>query len=292
MSGTAIKPVVVGVDGSPSSDLATAWAADEATRRRVPLRVVHAFIWPLMHLHLGPGPDAPAHAGLRAEAVRILDDAKSLARSRHPELDVQTVLVTGMIVPVLLGESRNAQIVVLGSRGLGGFTGLLVGSVAVQMCAHASCPVIVTLATGTLNVAGSVVVGVDGSGLSMRAVAFAFEQADARGVPLIAVHAWTRAVSRKPGDMLPVVHDVDAVQEEERRVLAESLAGWSDKYPDVAVEQRLVHGHAAETLLAESGQAQLLVVGSRGRGGFRGLLLGSVSQAVLHHATSTVAVIR
>jgi len=180
-------------------------------------------------------------------------------------------------------------VAVVGDRGLGGFTGLLVGSVAVELAAHAHCPVLV--ARGTVDPALPVLVGVDGSPANQPAIGYAFEQAALRRVPLVALHAWAHPVASGSGDMLPLVYDLDEVQAAEERVLSEALAGWSEKYPDVTVERVVRHGSVRSTLIEASGRAQLVVVGARGRGGFAGLLLGSVSQAVLHHAACPVAVV-
>jgi nucleotide-binding universal stress UspA family protein len=136
------------------------------------------------------------------------------------------------------------------------------------------------------------VLGVDGSPNNNAAIGFAFEEAALRGVPLTALHAWSHPVSTGPGDMLPVVYDVGEVESEEARLLSEALAGWGDKFPDVVVDRKLVHGGARKALIDAAHEAQLLVVGGRGRGGFTGLLLGSVSQAALHHAVCPVAIIR
>jgi nucleotide-binding universal stress UspA family protein len=136
-----------------------------------------------------------------------------------------------------------------------------------------------------------VLLGVDGSPANDPAVGFAFEEAALRGVPLLALHAWSHPVSTGPGDMQPLVYDDVEVSAEENRVLAEALAGWHDKYPDVTIHRELVHEGARTALIEATGRAQLAVVGTRGRGGFAGLLLGSVSQAVLHHAACPVAVV-
>ena len=171
--------------------------------------------------------------------------------------------------------------IVVGSRGLGGFSGLLLGSVGVQLAAHAGCPVVVVRRDGRADgpEAGRVVVGVDGSHDADRAMRFAFEQASFRGVGLTAVHTYIWPDSTGPGDMLPLVYDEDDLRDDERRLLAESVAGWTDKFPDVDVRRSVVRGTAAGVLTHLSHGAELLVVGSRGRGGFTGLLLGSVSQA-------------
>jgi nucleotide-binding universal stress UspA family protein len=204
---------------------------------------------------------------------------------------VDRVDVVGFAVPVLQAESTRAELVVLGDRGLGGFTGLLIGSVATGLSAHASCPVVVVRGPepdGAVPRQEPVVVGIDGSPLSEAAVAFAFEAAARRRVPLVAVHAW-RDLLVDP-TLAPLV-DWDAAEVDEREVLAERLAGWGGTYSDVAVRRLVVRDRPARALVDESRRAQLVVVGSRGRGGFTGLLLGSVSQALVHHAHCPVAVV-
>jgi nucleotide-binding universal stress UspA family protein len=199
-------------------------------------------------------------------------------------------VVEGGAAKVLIGESGHAALLVVGNRGAGGFAGLVLGSVAVQVAAHATCPVLVV--RGAARAGDPVVVGVDGSPTSTDAIRFAADEAAWRQVPLLAVHSWTAPVSTGPGDMLPLVYDVKRVEAEEQRVLAESVAGLAGTHPDVRLEQRLVPGGAAGVLTELSGQAQLMVVGSRGHGGFTGLLLGSVSRALIYHADCPVAVVR
>ena len=281
--------IVVGVDGSASSLAAVDLAAAEARLRDAPLRVVHAFLWPYFGVPLGPSPFGPAEGGLQHEAERTLGQAVERARQAAPDVEVDGEIVTGGGAAVLVAESRDAAMVVVGDRGLGGFSGLLVGSVAVQLVAHAECPVLV--ARGQPHPAGPVVLGVDGSAEASAAVAHAFDEAWLRGVPLVAVHAWLDPVVQAPGDVIPVVFDVDQVAGEEARVLAEALAGCREQYPDVVVRQDLARGPTRAALIDRSVEAQLLVVGTRGRGGIRGLLLGSVSQAVMHHAACPVLVV-
>ncbi len=283
-------PVVVGVDGSSAALGAVRLAAREAAQRHLPLRVVHAFIWPLLRVPLGPSPIGPPEGGLRHEADRIVEEAIRVARARGRAVAVSGEVCTGAAAGVLVEESRNASMMVLGSRGLGGFTGLLVGSVAVQVAAHAACPVLVV--RGAAPAHGPVVVGVDGSPTSDLAIDFAVAEAALRGTDLVAIHAWTHPEATGPGDIQPLVYDVDEVTNEEARVLAEAIAGRRDRYPDLKVELRVLRGHAADALVTASADAQLVVVGARGRGGLAGLLLGSVSQALLHHARCPVAVVR
>jgi nucleotide-binding universal stress UspA family protein len=285
-------PIVVGVDGSEVSLDAVEWAAAEAVAQHRRLRVVHAFIWPLLRVPVGPSKYGPPDAGLRAQAQRILDEALLRARQSAPGIDVSGAMPVGAPVPVLLSEIEQAPLVVLGSRGLGGFSGLLIGSTGVQVAAHASCPVIVvrpvSAAPPNSLTADQVVVGVDGSSLSVEALEFGFAEAVRLGVGVVAVHV---AASHVPGvgsvDVLTGEHAL-----EQARLLAESLAGWQEKYPDMPIRRVLLCGHAGRALIEASQGARLLVVGSRGLGGFRGLLLGSVSHAVLHHAHCPVAVVR
>ncbi|MGS2616805.1 universal stress protein [Micromonospora sp. LZ34] len=283
-------PVVVGVDGSAAALDAVRVASREAAYRHRPLRVVHAFIWPLTGAPLTPGPGAPAGAGLRNQAERYVAEAVAEASRVSPEVPVTGEVVDGAPTPVLLDESREAALVVLGHRGLGGLAGLLIGSVTVQVSARAQCPVLVV--RGEPRADGPVVVGVDGSELSTEAVGFAFDEAARRDAPLVTVHAWLHPTSVGPGDMLPLVYDRDALAGAEERVLAESVAGWSERYPEVPVRQRLVGGSPARVLVEESRTAQLVVVGAHGRGALGGLLLGSVSHAVLHHSHAPLAIVR
>ncbi|MGA3488973.1 universal stress protein [Micromonosporaceae bacterium DT55] len=283
-------PVVVGVDGSACSLEAVRLAAREATVRRRPLRVVHAFIWPMMRTPLGPSSAGPPEGGLRNQAERVVAEAVEEARKVAGDIEVTGAVVDGAPTPVMLQEAHEAGLIVLGNRGLGGFAGLLLGSTSAQVAAHATCPVLVV--RGELRTEGPIVVGVDGSELSNLAIGFAMAEADHRDAEVIAVHAWLNPTPVGPGDMLPLVYDVDALRAEEERVLAEAMAGWRERYPDVRVTQQLARAAAPRALIEASKQAQLLVVGARGRGGLTGMLLGSVSNTVLHKAHCPVAILR
>ncbi|MER7457716.1 universal stress protein [Micromonospora sp. NPDC126480] len=282
--------VVVGVDGSEPAQRAIRLAAVEAARRNRALRVVHGFIWPLLHVPLDAPAGAPPGAGLRHQAEQLVADAVAEAEATVPGLRVSGEIIDGEAAAVLLGESPTAVLIVLGDRGLGGFAALVVGSVAVQVATHADCPVLV--ARGSDRADGPVVVGVDGSPVSRLAVEFAAEEAALRGAELVAVHAYRHPTSGGPGDMQPLVYDENELRDEERRVLAESLAGIAERWPDLTVRQTTRRGKAGRLLTEASAEAQLLVVGGHGRGGLAGLLLGSVSHDVLHHADCPVAVVR
>jgi nucleotide-binding universal stress UspA family protein len=281
-------PVVVGVDGSESALAAVRWAADEARRRRLPLRIVHAHEIPVGY----PRGFVDAHAlseALAAQAKEWLDQARRTAEEAVPGLAVEVVEVTAGAVTTLLAESTHAGLLVLGTRGLGGFSGLLIGSTAVELAAHARCPVVVVRGTGVAN--GPVVVGVVGTPVAEEAIEFAFAAAQARGTDLVAVHTWTDLVLEAAFSGGAAALDFAPLAREAEEALDERLAGWPEAYPDVTVRREVSRERAAHALLRHAEGAQLVVVGSRGRGGFSGLLLGSTSQQLLHHAPCPVAVV-
>ncbi|MER0484663.1 universal stress protein [Streptomyces sp. Edi2] len=286
--------VVVGVDGSASSFAAVEAAAREARWRGAGLRLVHAFIWPAMHVSLGPSPLGPPEGGLRNMAERLLAEAEERARTVAPEVDVSRALLTGEPLTVLEAQSRAAELVVVGSHGMGGFVGLMVGSTAVHLAAHGRCPVLVVREQGEST--GPIVVGVDGSSAAAGAVDFAFAEAALRGADIVALHAWTTWNTPMPpppqDEAMPYANEPGALAAGEERLLSEALASHQETHPGVNVRREVVKGGTREALIEASRTAQLLVVGARGRGGFAGLLLGSVSQAMLHHAHCPVAVVR
>ncbi|MCZ4508200.1 MULTISPECIES: universal stress protein [Streptomyces] len=286
-------PVVVGVDGSASSLAAVEVAAHEADLRGVGLRVVHAFGWPAAHVPPGGPPWNPAGAGLRELLDGTMAKAERRAQKVAPMVEVSREVVLGEPLMVLEIESRSASLLVAGSRGLGRFSGLLLGSTAVHLAAHGRCPVMVV--RGRTDPKGPVLLAVDGSPAAEPAIEFAFAEASMRGADLLALHAWNTRTERAydgPGDPPFVTYDEDRLRDEEERLLAEALSGRRSKYPDVAVHRSLVRARTRPALVEASAGAQLVVVGARGRGGFAGMLLGSVSQAVLHHAHCPVTVVR
>ncbi|MFC4149697.1 universal stress protein [Micromonospora mangrovi] len=289
MNSASSAAVVVGVDGSEPARRAVRLAAAEAARRNRPLRVVHGFIWPLLRVPVDGVAGGPAGGGLRHQAQELVAAAVAEAEAVAPELRVTGEIIDGEAAAVLLGETPTATMIVLGDRGLGGFGALVLGSVAIQVAAYADCPVLV--ARGAPRSAGPVVVGVDGSALSRAAVEFAAEEAALRGAPLHAVHAYTHPASGGPGDMQPLVYEENQLRGEEDRIVAESLTGLADRYPQVPVTRETRHGRPVSVLTEASRGAQLVVVGNQGRRELSGLLLGSVSQGVLHHADCPVAVV-
>jgi nucleotide-binding universal stress UspA family protein len=286
-----LKPIMVAVDGSDSALRATRWAAAEAARRGRRLLVVHAYEWPLPAY--GPVFVDPTglHDAVRTNAASIVRDAAAAARETSPDLTVETETQHGTASMVLREASQRAALLVLGSRGRGGFAGMLTGSVAVTLAAHGHCPVAV-IRGDEPDPHSPVVVGVDGSAVSDLAIGIAFDEAASRGCGLLAVHAWADQIF-PPGldDPHPDV-DWEAPIERAHEILAERLAGWREKYPEVRLFHTVNRDRPTQLLIEETKAAQLLVVGSRGRGGFTGLTLGSVSQAMIHHAHCPVLIAR
>jgi nucleotide-binding universal stress UspA family protein len=281
--------VVVGVDGSVRAVEAVRWGAAEAARRGVPVRLVAA-VHGAADRVLRPELVQRYEDILAAHARDALVDAAAVAVRDAPGVEVESELVTGGAVAVLREAAERALLVVIGDRGLSKVEGLLAGSVSVALAAHADCPVVVVRgpeASGPDE--RPVLVGVDGSPAGEAALAFAYEAASFRHVGLVAVHTWWDLVA---DPVLAPLLDWEAIEDDERLLLAERLAGWAEKYPDVAVERVVTRGRPAGALLGQAARAQLVVVGSRGRGEFAGLVLGSVSNTLLHRSPCPVAVVR
>ncbi|MCF0096367.1 universal stress protein [Micromonospora sp. MH99] len=283
------RPVVVGVDGSPSSLVAAEHGARAALLRSRPLLLVHGYLHPLGYgVPLNPydlGVPAPTE-----ESRKMLEKTAADLVDSWPGLDVEARQVAGGPGATMVEESRRADLVVVGSRGLGGFTGLLLGSVGAQVAAHAHCPVLVIRPDEQpIDAAAPVLVGVDGSESSRLAVGYGATEAALRDVPLVLVH-----VSPLDGGR-PLPDEVDeaqaAYQAEAVRLLAEASAAVRAEHPDLVVREHPIRAAgAAQGLIEASDTASLLVVGTRGRHGFTGLLLGSVSQAAIQHARCPVLV--
>lgn len=282
-SGTD-RPIVVGVDGSALADAAVLWAGAEAARRGTSLHVVHAFV----HLHAVGGYVAVLDTADPLEiGGEVCERAARAAREAFPALTVTTEVRVGRAAPELIKASRDAAMVVLGARGHGRVTGLLVGSVSQQVAMYARCPVVVVRGTGDR---GPVVVGVDGSPAAADALRFAVEYAAATGVPVRAVRAEyvELPMGAPPGAWYADLVDRSSQATEAARRAVEDVAA---DHPGVDIELEVVRRHPEAALVEEAADAGLLVVASRGLGGFTGLMLGSVSQGVLSRAQVTVAVV-
>ncbi|MFJ9863854.1 universal stress protein [Streptomyces sp. NPDC101165] len=274
-------PIVVGVDGSGRSLRALVWAAHEATLRHCPLRIIH--VLPPAHSYATTEEGRVQEArnwdqGVVAEAIAIVQEA-------HPSLEVTSDLPSGNPAAVLLAEAEHAHTVVLGAKGTGGFGSLLLGSVALQVVGHASSPVVIVnhITTGH----DRIVVGADGSAHSRAALSYAFDQASLRGAEVQAVHAWSH-----PEPHAYVSAAQDAMAKEHLQALEEWLAPLREEHPGVEVVEQVPDESPVIALARASDRADLLVVGSRGLGGFHGLALGSVGHHLLQFSQCPLAVIR
>jgi nucleotide-binding universal stress UspA family protein len=289
------RAIVVGVDGSAGSDHAIRWATNLAAQRTLGLHVVHGLRDTTPRYGAGIAVTGMDFDAVREDGERILLDAVELARGTDENVPITTDMPTAPPTPLLTELSRTAPMIVIGHTGAGGFTDMLLGSTAAAVVSHAHCPVLVIRGRfdppGTPD-DGPVVVGVDGSPVSEQAVGVAFEEASARGCPLVAVHAWSDGASESWYRTNRYLAEWDSIKDGEALVLAERLAGWQEKHPDVEVRRELVRDRPRHALMAWSATARLVVVGSRGRGGFLGMLLGSTSQALVQHARCPVLVVR
>ncbi|MGO4201917.1 universal stress protein [Rhodococcus sp. TAF43] len=288
------SPIVVGVDGSATSYAAVSWAAREAWYHRRRLHIVTALGAPTPY---GDGIRLPpSYFTDRDRAVHAhLTEATAIARTALTDPDateVTTEVLEGSARPVLIEVSKSARMMVLGSRGLTRLTAVLAGSVTTALATHAHCPVVVIRGqAGQTSGTGAVVVGIDGSENSRSALVVAFEEAALRGTDIVAIHTWSPfALSTAFDDQLDLPWD--QVEVAERAVLSESLAGSQERYPETAVSPMVVRGQAADELREQSADMELLVVGSHGRGGFAGMLLGSTSTTLLHTATCPLMIVR
>ena len=284
--------LVAGVDGSEAARDAARWAAAEADRRHCELRLVHGYALPATVGYADYASYREELAPiLHQEGERVVGRLAVELRDTHPHLSVTTRVVQQDPVLALRSESGHALLTVVGSDHAGRFNSVLLGSVALAIASTNPAPVAVIHAGQMQRDVGPVVVGVDGTHTSDAAIAFAFQEASVRSADLVAVLAWND-LSVPVSHRMKEVMDPARIEQEERALLAERTAGWADKFPDVRVVRTLVEGRAVNALLAHSGDAQLLVVGSHGRGGFTGMLLGSTSHSLIIHSTCPVVVVR
>lgn len=294
-----VRPaIIVGIDGSTSALAAARWAAREAALRHLPLRLVHVASAPDIRHPTTAASQEAYLAALGRHGRHWLREATMAVRSVAPDVDVSDHVRPGGAAEELIAESATARMVVLGSRGLGGFEGLRVGSVALALAEHGQCPLVVvrgSLAADPAPAKGPVLVGVDGSPASEAAVRFAFDTATTWGTSLVALHTWTDVSFDGAWTTVPLAVDRNLVAERERQLLDERMAGWQEKYPDVPVRRIVAHNRPVRALLeqAETDDAQLVVVGSRGLGSpFTAMGMGSTSAALLHYGQCPLAVVR
>jgi nucleotide-binding universal stress UspA family protein len=291
---TAIKHLgmVVGVDGSPASNAATCWAARDAALRNIPLTVVSVVTTPTAIYPPVPYPDSlgvwleDKGRKAAARAVKIAEDAMPTDR----KVAIKSEIVFATPAEALVKMSDEAEMIVVGSSGKGMLVRGFLGSVSSSVVRHANCPVAVIRDEDPLMPDpqhAPVLVGIDGSPASELATEIAFDEASRRGVDLIALHAW----SDMPILELPGL-EFSALLSEEERSLSESLAGWRERYPDVTVHLVIACDQPARELIEKSESAQLVVVGSHGRGGLSRMMLGSVSNTVVHAVRMPVIVAR
>ncbi|MGW2458645.1 universal stress protein [Streptomyces argyrophyllae] len=283
------RPITAGVDGTAESLAALDWAAREAVRRELPLRVVHAW----RYAEALAAADRDTQRGWVSAGV---EEAVRTVSARHPGLTVTTDVVEGVAAHALAGAAAGAEMLVLGSRGHGPVVGFLLGSVGQQVIAEATRPVVLVRAGDepAAEAAGrDVVVGQHGGPEdSEAALRFAFETAASRGAAVRAVRAWTLppVFAYSPGS-LKLLDDAGGLEPYEKQALAEALRPWRERFPEVPVAEHVEMGSAGQVLLSMTGRAQLMVVGRRARRTAVGARIGSVAHGVLHHADCPVAVV-
>ncbi|AOW94616.1 universal stress protein [Rhodococcus sp. WMMA185] len=292
---TARRPILVGTDGSPSSVQAVAWAAYEAALRSCPLSVITTNFVP-GNYGVPIGMPASFFEDEERDAKNRLEAAAQLAAESAPghTLDIQTTLCTGTPAGELLERSKSASMVVVGANRRGIIERGFLGSVSAAVGTHAQCPVAIIRAnpeTEITRTEGPVVVGVDGSAHSEAAISMAFEEAALRRCELVAVHAWSD-VKLPRGSDSDGESKVQQVVTQETAVLSASLAGRAESFPDVKVRTKVVRDDPVQNLREQADSARLLVVGSRGRGGFASMLLGSTSRALMHSVRCPLLIVR
>ncbi|QPK79051.1 universal stress protein [Corynebacterium lizhenjunii] len=288
--------VVVAVDGSEASNNAVRWAANTAAKRGIPLRIASSYTVPQFLYAEGMVPPKELFDDLQAETLEKIEAARALAHEVAPEIKIGHTIAEGSPIDMLLEMSNDVTMLVMGSRGMGGLSGMVMGSVSASVVSHAACPVVVVREDNqvTENTKyGPVVVGVDGSEVSQKATAYAFAEADARGAELLAVHTWMdMQVQASLAGLSAAQAEWAEVEKEQAQLLDERLAQFQEQYPNVPVKKLIARDRPVRALADAAEGAQLLVVGSHGRGGFKGMLLGSTSRALLQSAPCPMMVVR
>ncbi|HJG43212.1 universal stress protein [Corynebacterium phoceense] len=288
--------VVVAVDGSEASQNAVRWAANTAMKRGIPLRIASSYTVPQFLYAEGMVPPKELFDDLQAETLEKIEAARAVAHEVAPDIKIGHTIAEGSPIDMLLEMSHDVTMVVMGSRGMGGLSGMVMGSVSASVVSHASCPVVVVREDNQVTEStkyGPVVVGVDGSEVSQKATHYAFAEAAARGAELIAVHTWMdMQVQASLAGLSAAQTEWAEVEKEQGALLTERLAEFQAEYPDVPVKKVIARDRPVRALADAAAGAQLLVVGSHGRGGFKGMLLGSTSRALLQNAPCPMMVVR
>jgi len=288
---TTTPVVAVGVDGSESALAALDWAVEYARSHAASLRLVTGLEIPTPGFVPYPLPDL--HEAAEKDARQLLDAALAHVHAAAPELDVAGSVAGQPPVPALLEASRRSALLVVGCRGLTPFADLLLGSVSAAVTAHAPGPVVVVRGGGAARTDAPVVVGVHGGEHEDATLEAAFEEADRRGASLLAVHAWSDVtLESAAGTVVGLWPTWDRLRAEAGHRLTAALEPWRARYPAVQVGTLVVCDRPAAALVERAATAQLLVVGSHGRGGFAGMRLGSVARRLVHHADCPVLVVR
>ena len=288
--------VVVAVDGSDASKQAVRWAANTANKRGIPLRLASSYTMPQFLYAEGMVPPQELFDDLQAECLEKINEARDIAHEVAPDIKIGHTIAEGSPIDMLLEMSVDVTMIVMGSRGLGGLSGMVMGSVSGAVVSHAKCPVVVVREDSAVNDTtkyGPVVVGVDGSEVSQQATEYAFAEADARNAELVAVHTWMdMQVQASLAGLAAAQQQWDEVERQQTEMLIDRLAPLVEKYPNVTVKKVITRDRPVRALSEASENAQLLVVGSHGRGGFRGMLLGSTSRALLQSSPCPMMVVR
>jgi nucleotide-binding universal stress UspA family protein len=283
--------IAVGVDGSPSAQRALAWAVDEATTEGRPLTLVHAIVPEGAVWIDRAGHDTTLGSGAtQTEPQRLLAQAREVVEERAPQLEVHDLLRVMDPRDLLVSVSRQASTLVLGSRGRGPVRSLLLGSVSVAVTRHAECPVVVVRPHHPGAVRRGVLVGVDGTERALPPLEFAFRQASQRHLPLTVLHSFQERAVVGAGYAVGAL-DIDADVEEQRLLVAETVAGMREKYPDVSVRTEIARGWPGDVLVELGERMNLIVVGAHHGGAAAAVLFGSAAASVVENASCPVAVV-
>jgi len=297
----AASSIVVATDGSRESVLAVEWAALEANRRGAPLRIVSTSAMP-PRMRPAYGSQETVADALQAASVHSLATAAGRAAEVAPNVRVHTDLLSGAPARAITDAASSASMLVVGARGAGGFAAMILGSVSRYAAMHAACPVVVAQEE-SLPVHQQIAVGVGDPDEAVSALQFAFDEAALRGASLRAVHAWYWLPELRPvwaaGEALTAATsgtglrrlDPEVVSAESGRQLAEMLAGWHEKYPQVQLSEDVIHGHPGQVLASLSARADLVVLGRHRRTATGPPGVGSIQHAVLNHAHGPIAII-